>query len=260
MALSSDTKVRKIFLAACERNDLQEIQHTLVLGADVNWRKKDDGWSGLHIAARRNYRELLDLLLAQTGVDVNIRTNHNDTPLMVACHMGHDNIVRRLCLFTGIQMNSRNNSGFTALCYALYQNKPACVSVLILDHSVTDRYGRNVAQLAVESNKANGQRYLELLSGDRRVDWNIKNSAGDTPVMYCLKNNKIEMVRCLIDTPGVDLDTVDRDGRNLEDVARSIFNSLVQSNNVLISQGNEHDGNPGPAVDLQECPAENDPP
>merc|ERR1712113_280632 len=63
---------------------------------------------------------------------------------------------------------------------------------------------------------------LELLSEDRRVDhyWNIKNSNGDTPVMYCLKNNKIEMARCLINTPGVDLDTLDRDGKNLKDIAR----------------------------------------
>ena len=74
---------------------------------------------------------------------------------------------------------------------------------------------------------------MELLSGDRRVDWNIKNRDGDTPVMYCLKNNKIEMARCLINTPGVDLDTVDRDGKQLEDIARSVFNSLEQSNNFL---------------------------
>ena len=57
----------------------------------------------------------------------------------------------------------------------------------------------------------------------------IKNSGGDTPVMYCLKNNKIEMARCLINTPGVDLDTVDSDGKQMEDIARSVFNTLEQS-------------------------------
>ena len=37
-------------------------------------------------------------------------------------------------------------------------------------------------------------------SRDRRVDhyWNTKNSDGDTPMMYCLKNNKIEMARLLV--------------------------------------------------------------
>ena len=66
------------------------------------------------------------------------------------------------------------------------------------------------------------------------MDWNIKNRNGDTPVMFCLKNNKIEMARCLINTPGVDLDTVDREGKHLEDIARSGFNSFEQSTNLSI--------------------------
>ena len=48
---------------------------------------------------------------------------------------------------------------------------------------------------------------------------NIKRD-GDTPVVFCLKTNNIEMARFLINTPGVDLDTVDRDGKYLETIAR----------------------------------------
>ena len=288
------------FLSACRANDWQKVQLIFSLGGDVNWRGDNDGWSGLHIAAGRNYGELLELLLAQTGVDVNIRDNSKKTPLMEACRLGHENIVRRLCQVYDIQLNSRDDHGETALHCAVDQNKPACVSVLRgvagvdwnvrdndgwypitlavsrghaeclqiiltvpephLDLSVTDTRGRNIAQIAVEMDGGDRQRCLKLLSGDRRVDWNIENSDGETPVMYCLKDNKIEMARCLINTPGVDLDTVDRDGRYLEDIARSEFNSLEQSNNVLISQREEHDGDPGSTVELQECPAENDPP
>ena len=87
---------------------------------------------------------------------------------------------------------------------------------------MTEPSGRNITQLSVEDD----QRIVELLSRDRRVNWNIKNPDGDTPVMYCLKDNKIEMARCLINTPGVDLDTVDRDGKYLEDIARSEIDSL----------------------------------
>ena len=63
------------------------------------------------------------------------------------------------------------------------------------------------------------------------MDWNVKNSDGDTPVMYCLKTNKIEMARCLINTPGVDLDTVDRDGKYLETIARD--NNLTDMLDLL---------------------------
>merc|ERR1712062_299414 len=97
MPLSPETTVKEIFLKACERNELNKVRSVLTLDADVNWRKDNIGWSGLHIAARDNYGELLELLLAQTGVDVNIRDNLNNTPLMLACSQGRENIVRRLC-------------------------------------------------------------------------------------------------------------------------------------------------------------------
>ena len=66
------------FLKACEENDNSLVKDQLSRGADVNWRRDSDGWSGLHFAADWNYGELLEeVLLAQTGVDVNIRDNYN---------------------------------------------------------------------------------------------------------------------------------------------------------------------------------------
>ena len=259
MALSPDISVRDFYLGSCKRNDIHKVRHILLVGADVNW-KDDDDHSGLYIAARNNYGDLLELLLTQAGVNVNITDRFNATPLMMACVNGHENIVRRLCQAPGIELNRRRMMGGTALYFAVDRNKPRCVEVLRgagdvdwnvrtvygdspltlavmrgyadvlqtilsvpephLDLSVTDERGRNVAQIAVEENGEERQRCVEILSRDRRVNWNIKNSDGDTPVMFCVKNNKIEMARCLINTPGVDLDTVDRDGKYLETVAR----------------------------------------
>ena len=209
MATNSETAMKEMFLSACQRNDIILVEQLLLLGADINWRDFD-GRSGLHIAASIKYGELLlDLLLAQTGVDVNIRDSYNNTPLMLACWEGHENIVSRLCQVTGVQLNTRDDGGYTALYLAVWNNRPACVSVLRevagvdwnvrnydgdypitraiqwghadilqiilsvpephLDLSVTVR-GKNITQIAGKKS----QRCLELLSGDRRVDWNIK--------------------------------------------------------------------------------------
>ena len=61
---------------------------------------------------------------------------------------------------------------------------------------------------------------FQLLSDDERVEWNTKNKAGDSPILYCIKNNKTEMVQILLNNPRVDLDTVDRKGKYLENIAR----------------------------------------
>ena len=89
-----------------------------------------------------------------------------------------------------------------------------------LDLSVTDLYGDNVAQIAVESNEGERQRCFELISQVERVDWNLKNSYGETPVMFCLKTNKTVMARVLLNQSEVDLDTVDTNELHLEDIAR----------------------------------------
>jgi len=262
---NSCSRAKFLFLQACERNDLEKVRHYLDLGANVNWKGNDYyERSGLHLAAVNNYEELLELLLSQPGVDVNITDKRNETPLMVACDRGHENIVRRLCQVNGIDPNIRNDGGYTALHLAVGNYRPRNVEILRtlpnvdwnvrndgghypltaavmrgyadvlqillsvphLDLSVTDGRGRTVAQIAVDWGGGQRQRCVEILSRERGVNWNIKNSDGDTPVMFCLKNNKIEMARCLINTPGVDLDTVDRDGKNLETIARENLNIL----------------------------------
>ena len=219
-----------------------------------------EGSSELQIAARDNHYELLELLLAEPGVNVNIRDENDMTPLMVACRAGHTKIVRSLCQAEGVDINCRDRDGWTALHQAIRSNSLACleilresprtdwnvrtnsgefplsmallwgfpdilqvilsVSPLGLDLSLTDPAGRNLAQIAVESEGANSVRSVQLLSQNRRVNWNIKNKEGDTPVMFCLKNNKLEMARILLSTPRVNLNTRDTQGKYLENIAR----------------------------------------
>ena len=260
MSLPPERVASDLFLSACESNDLNIVRHLLPLGADVNSRKENDGLSGLHFAARDNYGDLLELLLSQAGVDVNIATKKNAKPLMLACFCGHDNIARRLCRVNDIDLNCRTLQNLTALHGAVVRNHLGCVKVLRaaggvdwnvredsgwypltwsvnrgladilqiilsvpepnLDVSVTDPAGRNIAHIGVESMARDRQRCVELLCLDDRVDWNIRNRFGDTPLIYCLKNNRTSMALTLLTNPAVDLDIEDSDGRHVEEISR----------------------------------------
>ena len=266
MTLPPEQAGRDLFLAACERNDLNIVRHLLPLGTDVNCKKDNEGLSGLHFAARENYGDLLELLLSQTGVDVNITTKNSAQPLMLACFCGHDDIVRRLCRVDQIQFNCRTLQNLTALHGAVVRNHLGCVKVLRgagalvdwnvredcgwypltwsvdrgladileivlsvpgpdLDLGVTDPRGRNIAQMAVESRASQRQRCVELLCLDQRVDWNTQNRDGDSPLLFCLKNNRTSMALALLNNRSVDLDLTDRDGRHVEDIARYLVTS-----------------------------------
>ena len=99
------------FLKACEVGRPEEVRSLLLLGADVNWRREDTGWSGLHLSANNNNRDVLDLLLSQPGVNVNISSHRRTTPLMVACFRGHADIVRRLRQVAGADLNCGHTDG-----------------------------------------------------------------------------------------------------------------------------------------------------
>ena len=258
------------FLASCKGHELRKVRRLLALGANINCRDRY-GESGLHIAVIRKYGKLLNLLLRQPGVDVNITDDFNQTPLMVACSAGHKKFVRRLCQVKEIDPNIKDHIFRTALFRAVSSNKPQCVealktvpnvdwnlpdnlgnypltmavekgygnvleillSVTHLDLSVTDWRGRNVAWIAVDEEEGGDkQKMLEILCKDRRVDMRLEDKRnGDTPVMFCLKTKKIEMACCLINTPELNLDMVDSDGKYLEMIAadhdqKDVFNLL----------------------------------
>ena len=58
---------------------------------------------------------------------------------------------------------------------------------------------------------------VELLSKDPRVNWNVRNDLGETPIMVALRKKEMEMVKILLKTPGVSLADVtkSKEGENL---------------------------------------------
>jgi ankyrin repeat protein len=49
---------------------------------------------------------------------------------------------------------------------------------------------------------------------------NLKNKAGDSAVMAALKEEKSDIVKFILELPGVDLNTKDKDNKTLEQLAR----------------------------------------
>ena len=47
MTLAPDATVKDLFLQACDRNELKKVRYSLGLGANVNWQRDRDRYSGL---------------------------------------------------------------------------------------------------------------------------------------------------------------------------------------------------------------------
>ena len=249
-----------MFLEYCQQNNIEKVKFYLELGANVNCKFS---YSALHYAVKNNSEELLELLLSQPGVDVNIRCTRGNTPLIDACNQDHVNIVRRLCQVREINPNITSVLGQTALSYAIYRNNVEYVKILStlthipvywnitnifgeypiimalklchidifqiilstpgIDLSVSDVSGKHITHIALQHYDNRVQRAVGILSKDKRVNWNIKDHRGDTPLMHCLAFDKIENAQCLINIPGIDLNTIDSNGYYPEELALATF-------------------------------------
>ena len=272
MTLSSDCTVRKAFFSALRKNDLQAVKACLVIGADANWLDDDGYFSGLFHAVQRKDLKLLDLLLDSRHIDVNLTDRDLQTPLMEACKDGCGEIVSKLCFHRGIAVNQRDGGGGTALHHAIVYNRLSCVrvlrgmagvdwnvksddgypvitavyygraeilkvllSVVNIDLSVTD-CGSSLVHFAVGNSGPASVRdqisCVEVLSQDSRVDWNVRDYYGNTPLMHAIKHKQKEIVKILSENPLVDLNMVDREGKYMESIAREngmseVFNPML---------------------------------
>ena len=182
LSLSPNLSIRNVFLEACEEGDLELVRILLARGANVNWR--EEGKSGLHYAAYRDDGDLLDLLLAQPGVEVNIKDSERSTPLTVACTYWGENVVRRLLQVDSIDLNCQDQDGYTALHYAARDTNPGC---------------------------------LKLLREAPGLKWNVKNDDGKTPLLVAALCGRAESLGIILTVPQpqLDLTVTDYAGSNV---------------------------------------------
>ena len=118
--------------------------------------------------------------------------NHTDrdytTGLMIAVRKGHNTIVKALLEHPSVDLNYANLGGFSALHHAVAADNLEAVQLLLADYRL---------------NTANHQ-----------------NNLGTTPAMLAMRRNSLDTLRELVAHPSVDLDTKDRWGSGLEEVAR----------------------------------------
>ena len=97
--------------------DYKEIVELLIAkGADVN-AKQVDGMTPLHNAAVRRHKEVAELLIAN-GADVNAKGGTGDTPLHNAANNAYKDVVE-LLIAKGADVNAKDDVGKTPLDWAI---------------------------------------------------------------------------------------------------------------------------------------------
>ena len=142
------------------------------------------------------------------------------------CYRGELAEVRE-AIGRGEDVNEKRFADKTGLMWAVTKKHNSIVKLLLeqptLDLNCTDSTnGQTALHRAVCNDNVEG---VKMLLADPRLNsHNHKDGNGWTPSMAAIVYEKVNPLRELVAHPSVDLDTMDMEGRSLEDWARWVFN------------------------------------
>jgi len=243
-----DERGKSAFYIACENNRLSLVKLMLTY-EDIDVNQADMSWSPLIYAVQVGNLEMVQLLLQDPRVDVNqkdlksasafyiacrngeleivkLMTKRKDvrinetiiengwTPLMIACELGHHDIVNVLLELESIQLNLINKHGETALFIACRNGHSEIVKLMLeqdsLDVNICNNYGDNPLLTACSFGHI---KVVELLLRCRKVTHiNSRNQDGSTAFYIACEEGQKEIIQLLLNSPIVDINQSDYSG------------------------------------------------
>jgi ankyrin repeat protein len=176
--ISNPSIIKKIFSS----NDIEEIIPTSYISLlntelELNLITRIYEESTLLSFACRYYNSFssLDIVkcLIKHNFDVNVKNNHQNTPLHTACRYGHVEVVEEL-LRNGADINALNNTNCTPLMLASCSNHKKVVNILLKQSNININ--------VININAINSQGYTAL-------SYNLQMNYNEDIIMLLLQNN-----------------------------------------------------------------------
>lgn len=188
----------------------------------INLATYNGGWTPLFCAAEKNRLECLKILLARPDVDVNAATSNGASPLHISALHGFDQCLQELLKRPEVEVNRPCYNGATPLHNAVWGNQWRCLQ-LLLEHKgvqVNAVYNDGATALNIGASEGFIESVRKLLER-RGIDLNHKK-CGWSPLNSAAHNGYPLIVKALVGTPGVDVNTRDDLGRTpLHNAVRS---------------------------------------
>jgi len=173
-------------------------------------------------------------LLINSGVDLERKDKHNNTPLICAIRTGNLDILKEL-VNAGVNLHVKNDKGFTPLMYAVKKKNISIIHYLLtqdIDINERDEDGFTVLMHAIAAPNYSME-VIEYLV-DHGADINIKSNKLVTPLLLAAKNNDIEVARYLV---GREANVNDKDNAGYNSLMYAVLNHNIAFITLLIKNG-----------------------
>ena len=226
----------------CEDGELVKVRAALARGENVNSSQPVFGISALMWTVREKHNSIVKVLMKQPNLDVNMRDGMGLTALHWAATHYNAAAVPLLLADPRVNVNCKSNIGRNALfCAALYGNVEAVRFLLTDQRSDVNNVDKDGLTLLHAASCEDSAEVARLLLAEGRInDVNHLDKEGESLLMVAVKEKRGKTVRKLGAHQNVDLDTRDRRGRTVEEVARWCRATPLTETNFLILRANGH--------------------
>jgi ankyrin repeat protein len=193
-------------LHASANGTVAAVRMLLAAGAQQDQRN-NAGFLAIHLAAQYNLADVAGLWL-EMGLDVNIRADNGDTPLICAAITVTQNV--KLLIDRGANINFQDNNKGTALFWSCKKNIPDCTQ-LLLQHGALVNVKCDKGDTAIHMACGTGNRSLVKMLLDNKGDPNLRNDKGQSPLHVACHENRLIIVKLLLQWK-VDTDVTDNQG------------------------------------------------
>lgn len=178
--------------------------------------------TALEIAARNGHLGVVSALLKVRGIDLNARSCdfHMNTPLLSAVTFGHVKIAEALSEAVGVNPNLLSQTGETALTTAFLscpEAVPAILKIPSLDINKVNGSKCSALHYAVR-HRADGANYVDLLLAMPKIEIDLQDVDGYTPLMMAAKKGALITIELLI-RAGADISKKNSSGLNAREIA-----------------------------------------
>jgi len=178
-------------------------------GIEVN-KAANNGVTPLNIASNKGLTEIVQLLLATDGIKVNEEALDGATPLLVASRNGQTEIVK-LLLAAGADVNKAKNDGITPLYIASYNGHAQIIQLLLAAGAEVNKADNNEFTPLYMASRNGHTEIVKLLLAADGIEVNKANKDGVVPLHIASNFGYIEIVKLLL-ASGVDVNKADRGG------------------------------------------------
>ena len=185
-------------------------------------------------------------LMSMQRCDINLSDKKGNTPLHVACKLGHCSTVQFLIADQRCQFKARNRDGESPLHTASEHGHLDTVKVLVsskeCDLNIQDERGNTPLHTAC---KHGHHSTVEFLVADQRCQFKARNRDGESPLHTASEHGNLDTVKVLVSRTECDINIQDERGNTPLHLAchmkaQNIVKSLLQeacSTNILNKKG-----------------------